>query len=368
MSGNALAFFPWWDIGNPLEIDSLRLLPYEYGKQPGDIGSIAQKDIDGVLGSYRNLPRTRIRKATLLEVNGWRSGLEPDAFLGSMFDAREVIAFSALSERQLFVSSYSYCSFDTFSLVVQRYDPAAPERFAYSTRRRDGGTTNLWTSREFGFSRPLHVSQHDRPVLNVGLLKALLASGKSHWLDAIRDFNRANTDSNDVSPHVELVMMKSAFESLLEIGEKRIDFERSLQRVLSDIEPINGCSGPLLEKWRSRVEKERPLLAWAHDFCDRRGSAAHGGQRGHSRFVWSEHAHLAFASILFPLLVKKIASGDGLFELSVDDVETLRRIDRYVLYDPFVPKESVRDKHPWSKIREEILLAKIAAGLRTRNL
>jgi len=199
-------------------------------------------------------------------------------------------------------------------------------------------------------------------------LKTLLVSRKSHWFDAIRDFNRANTDSNDISPHVELIMMKSAFESLLEIGEKRIDFERSLQRVLLGIEPENGRSGPLREKWNSRVKKERPLLAWAHDFCDMRGSAAHGGHRRHSRFVWSEHAHLAFASILFPLLLKKIASDEGVFDLNVEDVETLRRIDRYVLFDPFARTESVRDKHPWSQISEEISLAKIAAVLRARRL
>lgn len=367
MTGKALAFFPWWDVESPLEIDSFRLLPYVYKRQPGDLGSVAQKEIDGVLAAYSNLPRNRIRKATLLEVDGWRSGLDPDAFLDAIFDAREMIAFSALSERRLFFGSYSYCNFDTFSLVVQRYDPAAPERFVYSTRKRDGLTTNFWTSREFGFRRPLHVFRHDRPFVNKGLLKTLLHSRKSHWLDAIRDFNRANTDSNDVSPHVELIMMKSAFESLLEIGEKRIDFENSLQRVLSDVEPVDGCSGPLLEKWRSRVRKERPLLAWAHDFCDRRGSAAHGGQRDHFRFVWSEHAHLAFASILFPLLLKKIASDEGVFELSADDVETLRRIDRYVLFDPFAPRESVRDKHPWSQIGEEVTLSKIAAGLRART-
>jgi hypothetical protein len=361
-------FFPWWDVGYPLEIESIRLLPYEHKRQPGDLNSATQIEIDEVLGAYSNLPRSRVRRATLLELKGWRSGAEPDGFLNAIFVARDLIAFAALSERQLFVNHYYYCCFDTFSLVVQRYNPTAPGQFAYSTRKRDGGTTSFWSSKEFGFRRPLHVSQHDRVTLNEGLLRTLLLSGKSHWLDAIRDFNRANTDSNDVSPHVELIMMKSAFESLLIIGEKRADFETALLNALSDIEPTGNFHGPLLEKWRSRGERSRPLLAWAYDFCDRRGSAAHGTQRHHPRFVWSEHAHLAFASILFPLVLKKIASDEGLFELSFDDIETLKRIDRYVLFDPFEEQESIRDEHPWSLIRKEILLSKITAGLHARTL
>lgn len=364
MGGNALAFFPWWVVERPLEIATVRLLPYEYKKLPSDLESVSQKEIDTVLGAYANLPRNRIRKATLLEVEGWRSGAEPDEFLGAMFDARELIAFSALSERKLFFNSYSYCGFDTFSLVVQKFDPIAPGRFVYSTRKRDGGTSNFWNSQEFGFRRPLHVLQHDRPVLNERLLRTLLVSGKSHWLDAIRDFNRANTDSNDVSPHVELIMMKSAFEYLLRIDEKRVEFERALLKVLSGIDAADSVDGPLSEKWGSRAVQKRPLAAWAHEFCNRRGSAAHGVKRENSRFVWSEHAHLAFASILFPLILKKIASDEGVFQLSADDIETLRRIDRYVLFDPFEHRESIKDVHPWSVIREEISLSKIAAGLR----
>jgi hypothetical protein len=65
-------------------------------------------------------------------------------------------------------------------------------------------------------------------------------SGPTRCRDAIIDFNRANTDSQDVPTHTEVVMTKSAFEFLLGIGEKKDE----LVRPLNEVDPIPASYTP----------------------------------------------------------------------------------------------------------------------------
>jgi hypothetical protein len=39
------------------------------------------------------------------------------------------------------------------------------------------------------------------------LVALLMEQARPNWAEAVAEFNRANTDSRDVLPHVEMVMM-----------------------------------------------------------------------------------------------------------------------------------------------------------------
>jgi hypothetical protein len=284
--------------------------------------------------------------------------MEVQDTLQALFRARNAIAFAALSQRRLFRQHFDYCNYDTFSLVVQRYAPGDARTFAFSTRRRDGGTSHLWSSDEFSFHRPNHVDSNSRLSVDEPLLATLLSisDSNSSLLEAMVEFNCANTDSPDVPDHVEVVMVKSAFEWLLGIGEKVNDFVEALRGCLNDTQPVahreGPLDGPLKSRWSSaRPKAMRPLEAWAMEFCDIRGASAHGVSRTAPRFVWPAHTHLAFASLLFPLLFKKIVSRSGPFKLDDYDVERLRWIDAYLLHDPFAFDWTADEAtHPWVEI------------------
>lgn len=351
----AIAFFPWWSIKEPLTIGPLRLLPYERGCAPGDLLDATQHDIDGVIAAYFNRPGCCVEQATILEFGEWRTGMDPvDPVLEDLFSAREAVAFAALAERKLFLPHCEYCNSDTFSLVVQRYQEGSADRFVYQTRKRDGGTKNYWTSDEFTFRRPLHVHEYRECHFDEKLIALLIDTRVANWLEAIAEFNRANTDLSDISPHVEMVMMKSAFERLLDISENKAEFSDAIEKRIKRLERAQEIDGPLKEQWEKRWPKPpRPILAWAREFCARRGAAAHGNDRSKGGFVWPESAHLAFASVLLPLMLKKIAADQGEFELTIRDQERLRRIDEYVLHDPFCSNEAGRIGyaiHPWVAI------------------
>ena len=54
-----------------------------------------------------------------------------------------------------------------------------------------------------------------------------------------------------------------------------------------------------------------------------------------SRFVWKRHVHLAFASVLFPLIVKAKLAQAGSWATTDFDAYKLARIESYLMHDPF---------------------------------
>jgi hypothetical protein len=352
---NAIAFFPWVAVDVAQTIGPLRLLPYQRKKLPGNLPEILQVDIDDVLSAYSPLPRKKIQRATILEYGDWNAGADLSS-VETLFRVRTHVAFSALSSRRLFQRHGPYCNTHSYALVLQRFHPGEASTFAFSTRRIDGGTTNLWSSDEFSFHPPHHVTPYTPFNVDQQLLGALLASTDSSLYEAVNEFNGANTDSPDVPIYVNVVMMKSAFEWLFGIGQKVNDFWEAISNSLRDVVP-EPFSGPISERWTARFPKAtRPLEAWAREFCDVRGASAHGTQRGADRHVWSEEAHLAFCALLFPLLVKKRLSDAGDLEMEKFDAERLKRIDSYLMCEPFIFNwNEAKSTHPWQVLENEAM-------------
>lgn len=363
---NSIAFFPWVSLEEPVTVGPLRLIPYERGAQPGDRENVAQADLDGVLRAYALNKNEVVSAGTLMELGDWRLGQEADSpHRSNLFRTRELIAFAALAERRLFLGHFDYCNFDTYSFVVQHYEPGHTQGFSFATRRRDGGTKHMWTAGDFAFLKPAHVDGNARMKFDGAFLGALLAADEAKSLpyEAVVEFNRANTDSQDVPTHTEIVLTKSAFEYLFDIGQGVNEFADALRAVVPERRGDDPPEGPLEQRWRdARPKASRPLDAWAREFSDVRGGAAHGKKRGGARFVWSELAHLAFASILFPLLLKKRLAGAS-YALRERDAVELERIEDYLMYDPFLTVNP--SGHPWSHVYDERVLGEVMQrGLR----
>jgi hypothetical protein len=221
----------------------------------------------------------------------------------------------------------------------------------------------MWDTKDFTFLKPLHVEFDAKLKIDQSLVAASFRADKADRLphDAIIEFNRANTDSQDVPTHTEVVMTKSAFEFPLGIGEKKDE----LVRALSEVIPLRNPSwpkGPLQRKWRTKFPRAtRPIEAWAREFCDLRGGAAHGRRRGGDRFIWSERAHLAFASILFPLLVKQQLARDGFMEIQERDAVHLDLIEDYLMHNPFAARrrKASSHEHPGSRAYSKEVLGEL---------
>jgi len=154
----------------------------------------------GILSAYATRKDRLVEDAAILEVGDWCSGQDDsDAVRADLFRVRELVAFAALAARRLFTGhGLDYCNFDTYALTVQRFRPNAVGQFAFDVRRRDGISLHGWSAEDFAFVKPLHVADSGRMDLDSELLAGLLAAVESDQplLDAIIEFNRANTDSD----------------------------------------------------------------------------------------------------------------------------------------------------------------------------
>jgi hypothetical protein len=234
---SVIAFLPWAFVQSGVSVGPLRLLPYGKGSLPGDLTHVTQANIDGVLDAYADRPNQPIRSGALLELGDWQSGMDIiDDLVTQLFRARHLLGFSALAQRELF-QHFGYSNFDTYALVIQRFNPEAPGTFSFAVRRRDGRSQHLWGTDEFAFHRPLHVDGRAQITLDEALLSSLLdlPATHEHIYEAIVEFNLANTDSSDVPDHVEVVMCKSAFEWLLQIDSNAKSFVTALEARLSGI-------------------------------------------------------------------------------------------------------------------------------------
>lgn len=361
---SAIAFFPWVNLHEPLIVGPLRLIPYKRNHAPGDGPHVKQADIDGVLKAYAVRKNVLVSVATLMEFDAWQLGQDADEQTRRrMFRVRELVALSALADRRLFRGHFDYCNFDTYAFVIQNYLPDNSGAFSFTTRHRDGNASRMWRSEEFAFVMPLHVESKATMKVDIALLGALLKADESDHLpyEAIVEFNRANTDSDDIPTHIEIVLAKSAFEYLFGISQNVNEFLDELRKAIPDRGPATTFDGPLAQRWKeARPRATRPLEAWAREFCDIRGGAAHGKPRSSSRFVWSEEAHLAFTSILFPLLIKQRLASEGLFAINERDALELAWIEDYLMHDPFAIRSEEEDhEHPWSAVYSNNVLREI---------
>ena len=359
MSG--VAFFPWVYLEEPLTVGDVRLIPFETVRRPGDLEQARQGQLDAVLKAYRSHPQTQRHRATLLEVGEWRTGMHVDEPTADrLFRIRTAVVFSALAARSLFKGHFGYTNTTAYQLVVQRYDPLEPSRFAFLTRRRDGAASHTWSAERFAFDRPHQVGARERFAVDLELLRALTSPALQPWLhEALLEFNGANTDSSDTPDYAELVMMKTALEWLLQVGDKWQDFARTLRALL----PTQlAADGPLRATWAAKYGKAPDLIgAWAQEFCTMRNWSAHADPRDEHHFVWGVAQHLAFVATLIPLLVKRLLSVDGQYPLLDVDLLRAQRLSRLLVHDPMA--HDWESDHPWLDVESDARMRALSFAL-----
>ncbi len=357
-----VVFLPWIALNEPLAIGDLRLLPYERRlKTTADLPHVAKRDLDLVMSAYSDSTGRLVQRATLVEFGDWQCGQnERSEVFSRLRTAREILAFSALADRRLFAESVQYVNSDNYLMVAQRFQPGQPG-FAFNARRRDGGSSNFWTSDHYAFQRPMHVPASSTLSLDMPLAMSLMQlAPDDRLLSAIREFNAANTDSRDLPLHVEMVMCSSALEWLT--GDHKA---KGLQEALAAWLPKDRArigEGPMKQAWLDRWNPPhgRLILAWARDFQALRGMSAHAGGRGAT--VWNESSHLAFIALLFPVLVKIVLATRLGHALSERDQDEADMIENYLLHDPF-QGDYERGRHPWHLARNRLSDLSLRRGI-----
>ena len=367
----ALFFFPWLQTTEVLELDGVRLVPYVRGSEPEGLGEPRQAILDAVLANYGDRgilsPEGHARPVERMTLVQWPTDAADYELLDETGTARlsvgQWVAFSALACRR-FGSHSDYCNADDLHFIGQRYDPARPMAVALSGRRRDGGSLHYLS---VGMNAPMflrpHHAQARRVKLDVPLVNALLRVKPGALRDklssAIAVFVRANTDAPGFPMQSELVLTRVAYETLLGSGHTAKGVQAAFnEHFASELPtPCVWNSGPLTEFiWRSTYPEfvNRPLDAWALDFCAARNRGSHGKNptKNWPDPVWSVQNHLLFASWLFPLVVKKVLADVGLYALSDLDKESRAGIEEFFAYDVLAVNDA--GQLAWCEVEDKI--------------
>lgn len=353
-----LFFMPWTYINEASQVGPISFVPYERGVAPMSLGRTTQKSLDAIIGNYADRAFVQdedstkpVQKAIILQwpTDDTRENLIDEYELQERLQQTQLLTFAALSTRQ-FGTHWNYCNADALTTVAQHFSEDNPAGTAITTRRRDGSSLN-YVSGTRGkpiFLRPLHVSNRYALDIESDFALALLnvpdGQLRSQLLDSVTLFNRANTDSNEVPPSAEIVLLRAALETLLGASHKTSDLKAKLVELIAPHLGAPEWHDKLIppKVWRDRWSKEtRPFTAWVEDFCHGRNESAHGNS-GTKRLpapVWSLWNHLLFTSWFMSRCVKVVLARESLYTLTQDDKDELKNIEMFFTYDITAPSK-----------------------------
>lgn len=365
-----LAFLPWVQVAEPQDIAEFGLVPFRRGLAPAGRGTAEQAIFDGLLAPYHS-GGAPIAQATLIRNGGGDLTRElSDEERGALFVFSELLSASGLSEREFFGLGLSYQNRDNFRLVIQGFSGDA-RGAAITTRRRDGSTMNYWPEGSYRVQKPDHIPLHGRTALDLELFNLLLAYRESNdWeavYEAILGFNLANTDSSDISEHIEAVLLVGAFERLFDCHHGKED--ELAERFSATVVPtaIKGprTTGASPETLKRFAKSKSVRDMWIRDFFRLRGNLAHGKVESKYQPAWGLRNHLLLGSFVFPLALKLRLHAAGAYELTERDQEAIDIFEEQLLHDHFAPVGDLDDPraYPWNRVRKETARLRLQRSL-----
>ena len=221
-----------------------------------------------------------------------------------LFIFSEIIAFSGLSQREYFGSGLNYTNRDNFTMVIQSFkNPSGG--VGITTRRRDGYTSQFFSSKEYKVIRPIHVHSNliSIELIDNNLITALLKVKETKdwpcFEEAIFSFNRANIDSDQVPEQAELILLNGAFERIFNLNHgKSKELAEHFTSIfkpnyLVKTEECNRIPQDQWDKYNSITE------FWINDLFILRGNLSHGRKTSTYKSIWTLKEHLSWFLCLF---------------------------------------------------------------------
>jgi hypothetical protein len=362
-----IAFLPWLTLDAERLLSRFRLVPYGIGRSNDVVSLIPHAHIDQALRFYRDSRRKPIQRCSLVAFADRAIGAElSETDVQEIFIFGELLAFSALAKRRFFQNGFGYVSRDQYVLVVQQLPEQFSGSIALTYRRRDGGITHGIGADDYPIPIPPHVGEqapltYDDRLLG-GLLKAWTELSARDWqrsYEAVNAFNLANTDSEAVPEHMELVLLHGAFERAMGVkGGDTNDFVAKLSACFQ-INTRVHCRTKGAIQPKPKPNEPYVLEAWARDFCLARGSVAHGHGYAAAKPTWSLRNHLLLATYLLPLVMKRVLAKAGTLPMCGEDVALIDAFECLASFDHFA-RSSQRTTPPWRRIMSELELDLIA--------
>lgn len=261
-----------------------------------------------------------------------------------------LLAFSVISENDYYRQARQYFNSTHFQHFHQRFQLGS-EWIAPDARRREGWTLHGgFKHGQLKFTMPLQTLTTLQPKPNIPLLDALIGFLKRETAEAaaIRQaidwFFPAHSDSDSVSPRIEVVMMGSAFESLLQVqdeGQKKVALMNKL--------PILFASCLTKKAERKGLDGKKAVNSWKVWWMDEfywlRNKIVHGGKIDPGRMTWTIYEHLTTAALVLPIGVKLMLADEGCYTLTSDDQTVADSIDYFLAEGSLSEEKLLNARH-----------------------
>ncbi len=228
-----------------------------------------------------------------------------------------------------------------------------------ATQRRDGRFV-LQAGFPIKYHAPLHAAVVDKITLSEQLLGALWKAREEwdahewqKWREAIVTFNRANSESQDVSWRVDWILMCGAFQRILGKAAKALHKQD---------ETVNELRKHLLKPAKRLGADHEIVCEWVREFCAMRGDFAHGKRHPTQPRKWREdQTHLSVAAIAFPLLIRLLLQEKHLYTLRLEDHAALAALPLYLNQAQSLSQQPIEW---WRMVLDQKLAVAISMGLK----
>ena len=246
-----------------------------------------------------------------------------------------LVAFSVMAENVYFRQVGVQFNSSQFQHFHQRFQLGS-KGIAVDTRRREGSALHGgYQHGELKFSMPLQNETTFEAMPNVMFLRSLVefvgreTADASAVRQAINWFFLANSNSDSVSLHTEIIMMGSAFEALFQTQDTS-----GKKAALMDNLPIPFTDRLSKEARRAgmdgSVAKRQWKAWWIDEFYWLRNKIAHGSKIELTRMTWDVTEHLTIAAIILAITIKLILAQKGGYLLTSSEEVCADSVDNFI--------------------------------------
>ncbi len=346
MNTSFLIFMPWLQLDEAISFNHITLLPV--GKTCGysNLDNEVIRKIDFFCSSHKDIQGNCISDLTLiinkdLEVP-WNI---PEEQFFEIAGYAKIIFFCGISTNKYYNQISSYTNSSLFNIVGQRFSSANPESVALTIRRRDGESiVGGYNFNQIFREAPPHYQIGDKVKIDLILLTSLLKAKE----DGAEVFNLlvstlnfvalANTDSYNMTPESELILMSSAYETIFQIdsGQKALQLSIKFEELFMPFsketvdDAITAGRNIDLSAEKGSIASWSLLKAWMYEFYKRRNYHIHS-KKVHSNWGWADFEYLLLSVYAYPLIIKLLLSKENFYSLTEDDTTACHALEKLML-------------------------------------
>lgn len=324
-TGNHISFMPWYPVKESFSVGPVKFWPYWNNRESMVRDEGERRWLDRYFACYRNHYDEPVETITMCSLDGeYASGEEADTILRNAANALifSVVAPNIVTTIVKEEGEWLPPSSDFFELFTQIVNLESDTISVKAGCLISGGNRKG----KVRFSMPWSTGGHNTSTNNevLGGLSILLEAGPSNKIyerifRSLEWFRLAHFEGHQISPWSKVVMMSTAFETLLDLpgNLSKVAFAGQVEVVINNKDFI--CHEGPVDRKKKNLQTHNAVYWWAFHFYGLRSEIVHGNDVLPDKFPYPPNssvnqlmvADLVFYEILIRLLMDNNLVGDG---------------------------------------------------------